>query len=371
MSGVGTITIVGGGNGAFAAAAHLALEGFRVNLCDPYDEGSSLKALMDAGKLGYVGVCGEGYVVLNRVTSRPEQVVPEADLILVCVPSTAHDAMARWLAPVLPEDTTLLLNPGHTGGALHFRQALSREGFSSQLTLGETNTLTYIARKKDPTTVNITSVASNVRVAALPASSLEALLARAGECYPHLRPTKTVLGTSLRNVNAMMHPPGMILGAAWIEHTSGDFCFYYDAATPAVGRLMQAIDDERLAIAAAWNEPVEPLIDLLASIGTTTEEAQKSGSLQRAFLESKPNRWIKAPSSLDDRYMHEDFPYGLVPMVALGKIVGVDAPVMRSLIRLASVINDVDYWSKGLTIDRLGLEGKTLEEVHTFLEHGE
>ena len=364
------ITVIGGGNGAFAATVHLTLKGFKVNLCDPYNEGESLRPLMAEGNINYLGVLGQGSVTPDLITHQIEAAATNSDLFLVCVPSTAHEAMALWLAPVLRPHATVLLNPGHTGGALHFLQAVRKGGFAEKFFLGETNTLTYIARKQDFNTINITNVARNVYVSALPSIQLETLMQKLKMCYPDLKSTKTVIGTSLRNVNAMMHTPGMILSAAWIEHTGGDFYFYYDAATPAVNRLMKSIDDERLLIAAAWNEPMEPLIDLLASLGTTTEEARKSGSLQRAFLDSEPNRWIKAPPSLDHRYMHEDFGYGLVAMAVLGQIAGVETPVMDSIIRIGSAINDVDYSATGRTMARLGLSGMTRKEIQLFIEKG-
>jgi opine dehydrogenase len=362
------ITVIGGGNGAFAATVHLTLNGFKVNLCDPYNEGESLRPLLTDDKINYLGVLGQGSVTPNLITHQIETAANDADLFLVCVPSTAHEAMASLLAPVLRPHATVLLNPGHTGGALHFLQAVRKSGFSEKFSLGETNTLTYIARKQDPSTINISNLARNIHVSALPSIRLEAVMQKFKMCYPDLKSTRTVIGTSLRNVNAMMHTPGMILSAAWIEHTGGDFNFYYDAATPAVSRLMHKIDDERLAIAAAWNEPMEPLIDLLANIGTTTEEARKSGSLQKAFLDSEPNRWIKAPHSLDHRYMHEDFGYGLVAMTVLAQVVGVETPIMDSIIRIGSAINDINYSAAGRTMERLGLSGMTREEIQLFIE---
>jgi opine dehydrogenase len=133
---------------------------------------------------------------------------------------------------------------------------------------------------------------------------------------------------------------------------------------------MQAIDDERVKIAAAWGVTMEPQIDMLANIGTTTEEARQSRLLQKAFLESAPNRNIKAPSSLDDRYMHVDIGYGLVPMVTLGKFVGVKSPVMESIITIASTINQIEYRVDGLNAVRMGLEGKTLMEIQYYFSHG-
>jgi len=369
MGNCSTVAVIGGGNGALAAAVDLTLKGFRVNLCNPYRGGESIQPLMADLKIDYVGVLGQGTASVKRVTAEAREAVVDADLVMICIPATAHEAAAGWLAPVLSPGMSVLLNPGHTGGALHFLRALREAGYAGRMILGETNTLTYIARKKDVRTINITGI-NNVQIAALPAGEIDTLMATVSPCYPDLRPSRTVLGTSLRNLNAMMHPPVMILSAAWIEYSSGDFNFYYDAATPAVARLMKGIDDERLAIGAQWGERLEPLIDLLVSAGVTTSEARKGDSLQRAFKESLPNRWIKAPSSLDHRYMHEDIAYGLVPMAALGEIVGVGTPIMRSMIQISSVISGIDYWSWGLNVERLGLTGLSPAEVLTFLVHG-
>ena len=363
------ISIIGGGNGAFAAAADLSSQGFLVNLCDPYREGESLKSIKTERILRYTGVMGVGEVKLNRVTADLEEALDGAEFILVCVPTSTHSAVAKWLAPLLGDIATILLNPGHTGGALNFLHVLSQAGYKGKLYLGETNTLTYIARKSDPATINISNVAGNVYISSLPSQNLDDLLKITSRFFPGLQPQTSVIGTSLRNVNAIMHPPGMILAAVWVETAGGKWDFYFDAATPAVERLMQAIDDERVKIAAAWGVTMEPLIDMLANFGTTTEEARQSRSLQKAFLESAPNRNIKAPSSLDDRYMHEDIGFGLVPMVTLGKFAGVVAPVMESMITIASTINRINYREEGLNASRLGLEGKNLEEIQKYL-HG-
>lgn len=365
------IAVIGGGNGAFAAAAQLTHKGLRVNLCDPYRDGESLQPIMADKKLYHVGnILGEGSVTLNKVTASVAEAVEGAELILVCVPTSTHAAVAGWLAPVLGKSATVLLDPGHTGGALNFKHAITQAGYKGELVLGETNTLTYIARKADPKTINISNFAKNIYVSSLPGKNLDRLLEKTALCFPELQPRPTVIGTSLRNLNAIMHPPGMILAAVWVEKEGGKWDFYYDAATPAVENLMQAIDDERITIAEAWGEPMQPLIDLLASIGTTTQEAAATRSLMKAFLESKPNRHIKAPKSLDDRYMHEDFGYGLVPMVELAQFVGVKTPVMDSLITVASTINKIDYRVHGLNREKMGLAGMGFAEIKKYLELG-
>ena len=370
MDNVSHITIIGGGNGAFAASAHLSRQGCAVSLCDPYRDGESLRPLMSDQILKYTGVMGEGQVKLQQVTADLKEALQGSEFILVCVPTSTHATVAHWLAPLLEPSAPILLDPGHTGGALHFKHTLTQAGYRGDLILGETNTLTYIARKTDPVSVHISNIAGNIYVSSLPGQNLARLMEKTRLLFPDLQPQDTIIGTSLRNANSIMHPPGMILAAVWVETHGGEWFFYYDAATPAVENLMQAIDNERLRIASAWDVQVEPLIDMLAKIGTTTEAARQSRSLRQAFLESTPNRFIKSPRSLDDRYMHEDIGYGLVPMLALGKLAGVEAPVMESLVTIASIINAIDYRKAGLNAEKMGLDGMAKIEAQAYFHKG-
>ena len=89
-----------------------------------------------------------------------------------------------------------------------------------------------------------------------------------------------------------------------------------------VGRVIDAVDRERLAIAAAAGISTKPFVQIFAETGYTTEAAARSGSAHVALQESAPNRWIKGPPSLDHRYLHEDVGWGLVPWSAIGDVPG-------------------------------------------------
>ena len=54
--------------------------------------------------------------------------------------------------------------------------------------------------------------------------------------------------TGFANINAIMHPAGMIGNAGWIEKTGGDFLYYREGITPAIGAWIDAVDQERLEI---------------------------------------------------------------------------------------------------------------------------
>jgi opine dehydrogenase len=76
---------------------------------------------------------------------------------------------------------------------------------------------------------------------------------------------------------------------------------------------------------------------------------------------------VKAPAALDHRYMHEDVGYGLVPMAELGRLAGVATPTMDALVRLAGLALGISYGRDGLTLERLGLAGKSPAELSRFV----
>src|SRR5204863_9765590 len=94
--------------------------------------------------------------------------------------------------------------------------------------------------------------AERLLFAALPATDTAALAEVFGALFPSLVLASSVLETSLSNLNAVMHPGAMLLNAGRIEATGGDFDFYPEGTTPAVGRVIEATDDDRLAIARAF-----------------------------------------------------------------------------------------------------------------------
>ena len=69
-----------------------------------------------------------------------------------------------------------------------------------------------------------------------------------------------------------------LTNAALIERTAGDFRFYEDGITPAVGRLIQAVDRERLTIAAALGVRILSEPDLGVEQGYMTESNYSTGS---------------------------------------------------------------------------------------------
>jgi opine dehydrogenase len=289
---------------------------------------------------------------------------------MLVVPSVAHETYAVELAPLIDGSQPIFVNPGHTGGGLHFVHELRSAGYRGPVRTCETVTLTYITRMEGPALVNIYSYTKRLRFAALPGKHVDELYALLKPLYPEIEKASSVIETALSNLNAVFHPEGMLMNAGWIQHTGGNFLFYHEGFTDAVGRVTAAVDAERIAVAKALGIPAKPFIDVFYEAGLTTKEARDSGDIARACRESAPNKTIKSPPSLDHRYMHEDVGYGLVPIAALGRLCGVKTPIIDALIAIGSVAVGVDYARDGLTLDKLGLAGKSPAELLKFVEDG-
>ena len=362
------IAILGAGNGGCAAAADLTLRGFEVRLFSRSHK--TLLPIMKGDGITLVEEGGEKFAALYFVSPLIISVVNGADLIIVATPAVAHEYLAKSLAPHLRDGQIILLNPGHTGGSLHFAHLLRSLGCNIEIRLCETVTLTYICRMLEPARVEVYRRTTNLRCAAFPAKDTAEMVRDVSAVFPNIVAAENVMATGFSNVNAIMHPAGMLANAGWIEKTGGDFLYYREGITPAVAAWIEAVDQERLEIVKCLN--LEPLrfVDIFHRSGLTSEAARASGSVYRAINESEPNRSIKSPPSLDHRYIREDVGYGLVPMAEIGRLFGSKTPVMDALITLASTALGVDFRTIGLTLDKMGLSGTEPNQLQEVLKNG-
>lgn len=364
---VKTIAILGAGHGGCAAVADLSNRGFDVRLHARRAE--RLEELRASGGISASGI-QTGTVALPPMSVDIAEVIDGADLIMLTVPSVAHRYYAEALSDILPADVPVFLNPGHTGGGLHFTYELRQAGYRDQPMTCETVTLSYVCRLEGPAEIGIYSYTKALGFAAFPGKHGQELFELLKPVYPEIVLRSSVLETALANMNAVFHPPGMIMNTGWIESTGGDFLFYKEGLTEGIGLVTSAIDDERLAIADALNIPAQTFLETFYAAGLTTRAAADSGSVARACRESAPNATIKCPSSLDHRYVHEDIGYGLVPIAALGRLAGVATPTIDAMIHIAGAAAGIDYARDGLTLERLGLDKLAAENVAQYLHEG-
>jgi opine dehydrogenase len=362
------IAILGAGNGGCAAAADLTLRGFQVRLF-----ARSESTIAKLAKLGEIELVESGVskkAAPYFMSPHLPPVVQGVDLIVIATPAVGHEYLAKELANYVGDGQRILLNPGHTGGSLHFANLLRQLGCTAQVQLCETVTLTYICRMPQPGRVEIYRRTTNLRCAALPGKHTTGLVGEIQSVFPNVIAAANVLETGFSNINAIMHPAGMLGNAGWIEKTGGDFLYYREGITPSIGAWIDALDGERLEIVRALGLTPLRFVDIFHGAGLTTTEARDSGSAYQAIHESEPNFTIKSPPSLDHRYIKEDVGYGLVPMAEIGKLLGIETPVMDALITLASVALGIDFRVEGLTLEKMGLAGVAHADLQRILTDG-
>lgn len=358
-------TVIGAGHGGKAMAAHLALMGFPVTLYNRTPE--NVAAIKTRGGIELTSYEGgpHGFGRLELVTSDMQEALDGADVVMVVVPSTAHADIARVAAPHLKDGQIVVLNPGRTGGALEFRQVLRQQGSDADVVVAETETLIYASRSEGPAEARIFRIKEAVGVAALPASRTPQVLDALSPAYPQFIDGQSVLHTGLNNMGAIFHPALTLLNAGRIESTGGEFQFYIDGVTPSVARVLEALDRERVTVASALGIRARTALEWLRmaydATGTDLHEAIHN---QRGYY------GIKAPRTLNHRYITEDVPMSMVPIAALGHRYGVRVRGIESLIRLACIIHQTDYWRRGRTLDKLGIEQLSVYEVMRYVMEG-
>ena len=159
---VKTVAILGAGHGGFAAAADLTRRGY-----DGAAAGAQCRTpqrpCARAAASRRAASC-RGIVPIPNTTTDVDEAVRGADLIMLVVPSVAHEPYARALAPLLDGSQPIFLNPGHTGGGLHFLHELRKAGYHGPIKTCETVSLTYVTRMEGPATVGIYSYIKQPRL---------------------------------------------------------------------------------------------------------------------------------------------------------------------------------------------------------------
>ncbi len=353
------IAILGAGAGGMAATAELCLAGHELVLWNR--SRATLEPLQALGGVKYQGVLGAGLAKPALITADLQQAMAGVDAAVIMLPTFTHSALAAALVDAgWPADLPLILNPGHTGGALEVAQVFRSRGAPIP-PLAECSTLTYVARKYQDDEVTVTGRAQQVRVGCLPGG----LKAQSLAChlFPGAAPVRDVLASSLCNANLILHPPGAVLASAWVEASGGDFTFYVDAMTPGVARTMVSLDKERLQVAKALGHVLPNLIEEMKQIGTVESSVEDLHDYAAAISQGVANRHIKAPDSLEHRYYREDFGHGLLSFLELADIAGLAVPVAQSLFTLAEALTGIDYRLRGRTARSMGIAGMTKAEL--------
>jgi opine dehydrogenase len=360
------VAVIGAGNVGCALAAHLTLRGIDVRLCNR--SGARLQEIRQSGGITVTGAVG-GVASISLLTTEVAEAVHGVDVVAVTVPTPALPSYAGVLAETTTDEQLIWLDPGHSGGALYLGTEIRRRRGGHPLVC-QLSTASHGSRMAGPATVGVFALTA-ASLAAFPSREVDECHSRVDALLPgQFSRADSVLDLDLQNVNAVMHPAQMVCNASWIEASRGDFLVYREGSGPGTSKIIEAVDAERVTLAGALGVPTLSLVDALASAGYTSAEAAHTGSVHISLQAGEPISRVKAPPTLNHRYLHEDVGWGLVQWINLARLAHAPTPTMEALTTLAGILNGLDYYADGLTIDRMGMADIAAQDVVAYAHDG-
>ena len=357
------IAVLGSGNGGCAVAFDCAAHGHSVALFDFERFPASIQAVQQNGGIHCEGEL-EGFQPVPYAGHEIDNTLDGADIIYAVGPAYSTRPFAEACKPHLKPGQMVVVCPSSCGGAIEFKNGAGLDLRDDDIIVAETSTLPYAVRLLEPGKIRIfNKLKGGLFLAAVPAKNTTAVLEQVRDVYPAMSAAMNILQTSLQNGNPVIHPTITLMNVALIERTEGDFEFYHEGVTPAVGRLIEAVDKERIAIGKKLGVEVIPDPELGVMQGYMQEATYDTG-----FVTSPGFAGVKAQPSLDYRYFNEDVGYGLVFLQNLGEQIGVDTPIISAVITLVSLVMNRDYVGEARrTMASLGLSGHSVKELEALL----
>jgi opine dehydrogenase len=360
MNSTPRFAVMGSGNGARAFCGQIAALGMPVRMFEPLEATADFLKLKEEREIfleGDIQVHGR----LDAVTMEAGEAMEGADVVLVVVPSFAHPSIFSRMIPHLKDGTHVVIVPGNYGGLL-LKKMMAEAGCTCRVAISETASLPYACRISAYNTVQIYKKKYRVKLATSPADQNGAALGIMNRIFGGLVEffhAQNLLEVGLENANYTLHPLPILLNYGSIEMHGPTFRHYMDGITPIISEKVEAMDAERVAIGKALG------LDLMPSMAQLKMYYGDNGTKTiYEYVNSPDSPYVDIVGhSVKSRYLTEDVPGLLVPAIHLAHLAGTEAPIAKLVVDLASFLHGTDYMKNGMCPEKLGLKGKTLEEI--------
>lgn len=317
-----TICICGGGNLGLVCAGVFASQGYNVRLLTGHPERWS----HNIDVFDNDGRCFSGK--LERISSSAEDVIPESDIVLLCLPGYLIERTLRDIAPYLGESTPVGSIVSSTGFFFFAHSILPQHpifGFQR---------VPYICRVKEYGKVGLLlGYKKSLNVAVENIENAEEFIELLGKMFmtPVVR-LDSFYEAALTNSNPILHTARLY--SMWANDCA-PVCvqpYFYADWTNETSRLMIEMDNEFMAILAALNVKPGAVPSLLEYYESTDAESltRKIKSIEAfksllAPMKHIPDGWIP---DFESRYFTEDFPFGLRFIKDLSEQLGISTPAI-------------------------------------------
>jgi opine dehydrogenase len=284
-----------------------------------------------------------------------EAALAGADAVMLTVPGYGHRAVLDQVAVHLRPGQPVIISSHMSLSALYLARALAARDVAAPIAAWGTTITT--GRRLPGAAVRVSNIRDRVDIAALPAAKIGAMLALCQDLFgDRFVPRDDLIAVSLSNVNPQNH-----LGLALCNFTrieKGETWANWSGLTPAVGRFIEALDTERLAVATAYGATVRSVRDHFhLSFAVPHGPVGDAGAILAA-RDSNPG-----PASMETRYITEDVPFGLVPSTVLARIAGVPMPLHEGGISIFSALYGRDFRAENDLLPDLALDHASMASL--------
>lgn len=357
------VAVLGGGHGCYAAAVELSENGHEVWFWRR--DGAAIAALQESAGVTVTDRRGVRIVRIAHPTASLADALSEARIVVIPLPATVHDDLARAVAPHLNDGQIIFLPPG-TLGTIVFARAAEAAGNKARVTYAETGTLPYLVRKSGPQSITVSAYASRLPTGFFPAVRKDEAYVALAQVYPSIEMLEDVLSGCLMNAGPIIHPPLIVMNAGPLEHFPA-WDIHNEGTQPSIRAVTTALDQERMDLreTLGYGAPHFPLADYYRADG---EDWMYPREAKSDLIDSSD--WREKIDLHKHRYMREDSGLGLSLLSSIGRWAGQPMPLATGLLAIASAITGDDLYATGRTLESLDLAALTRAGMTEFLQHG-
>ncbi len=322
-----------------AMASRIGLAGYPVGMCELPRFHENIDEIQMSQTVFATGMV-LGRFPLALATTDLQKAVDWADVLMVVTHAAAHSEVAAVCGPGLTADHTVVLCPSYVGGAWHFMRTLRQRGLRLAADLVECSVLPYACKKTKPDTVAIHGVKRRFIASVAGDRSADAGIHLMKDLFSGVETSRHPVEAGLNETNYIIHPC-IALHNIGLVQGGEPWTFYRQGLTESLGRLIEAVDFERMALLAKMQLAQTPLARWMLDF------YENQGMIGHGIYELlgnfEPFAKSAGPLSFSHRYFSEDIGFGLVPMAGLAETCGVEMPLTNALIDLASQITGENF----------------------------
>lgn len=352
------VSVIGTGGVGLSYVAYLANRGHEVTLWSPSGKGTEFVSRGEQ-VIATGAFVGE---TLPRIAASAKEATLDANVIVLALRANGHRLVLDQIAPHLKSGHTVLISSQYSLGALYLSKLLA--GRKIDVPIGALST-TVILAQRVVNAVEVHGVRERVDVASIPANAgkdvLDICEAVFGDRFT-LR--DDVLAIALSNLNPPVHMANCLCNLTRMER--GESWDANQMITASVGRLIEGLDAERLAIAAAFGLKVRSVLEHFAlsfqlPLATTLTEMAQTLHSRRSSM---------GPKIPDHRHLTEDLPFGIAPLIEIGKCADVPMPLHTAGLEILSALRGKDFKADNDMLPTFQLQKLQASRLHALVRDG-